>query len=186
MDDRSIVALFWARNENALDEVAGKYGRYCHSIAYGILSSHEDAEEAVNDTWLGAWEAMPPHQPEILSTFLGKITRRVSLKRWRDHHAQKRGGGEVPLALEELLECIPDGHAIDGRLNAEELGRMIGAFLSRLPALERRVFIRRYWSLVPISQLCAQFGCGRSKLESMLHRTREKLRSYLKKEGVIE
>ena len=107
MVDTEIVALYWARDERAIGESAQKYGSYCHAIALRILSDTQDAEESVNDTWLAAWNAMPPHRPAVLSAFLGKLTRRLSLKRWRDRHAQKRGGGAVALTLEELEELLP-------------------------------------------------------------------------------
>ena len=106
-DDR-IVELYWERSESAISETADKYGDYCHYIAYNILYNREDAEESVNDTWLDAWNNMPPHKPSILSTFLGKITRRISIDRWRKKHAGKRGGGEMDLVLDELEDCVSD------------------------------------------------------------------------------
>ena len=106
MEDIQIVDLYFARNEQAIKETAQKYGKYLFSIAYNILSSNRDSEEAVNDTYMGAWHSIPPHRPNRLSTYLGKITRRISLEKWKYFHAQKRGGGEVPLALEELSECL--------------------------------------------------------------------------------
>ena len=102
MDDLEIVNLYWKRNERALEETAKKYGKYCYSIAYNLLSNHEDSEESVNDTYIEAWNAIPPHKPSVLSTFLGKITRRIAIDKWRCDHAEKRGGGEVPVVLEEL------------------------------------------------------------------------------------
>ena len=104
MNDSEIVSLYWARDEAAISESDAKYGAYCRSIAWNILQIDEDADEIVNDTWLGAWNAMPPHRPSVLSTFLGKITRRLSLKRWRFKNARKRGGGETALALDELMD----------------------------------------------------------------------------------
>ena len=106
MDDSVIVELYWTRSESAIAETSSKYGKYCYSIAYNILLSSEDADESVNDTYLGAWNSIPPHRPSTLSTFLGKITRRISIDRWRKRHAAKRGGGEVALALDELSECL--------------------------------------------------------------------------------
>ena len=111
MDDEMIVQLYWERSENAITETDRKYGAYCNSIAYGILRDKEDAEESVSDTYLDAWNSMPPHHPSILATFLGKITRRISIDRWRSKNRLKRGGGEVVLALEELEQCIVGGHS---------------------------------------------------------------------------
>lgn len=109
MDDQEIVALYWARSEQAISETSSKYGSYCYSIAYNILHSSEDAEESVNDTYNDAWNSIPPHRPSVLSTFLGKITRRISIDRWRRRTAEKRGGGEMSLVLDELQECVAEG-----------------------------------------------------------------------------
>lgn len=114
MDDELIVQLYWDRSENAISETDRKYGAYCNSIAYGILQSKEDAEESVNDTYMDAWNSMPPHRPSILATFLGKITRRISIDRWRNLNRAKRGGGEVTLALEELEQCVAGSHSFHG------------------------------------------------------------------------
>lgn len=186
MEDSQIVALYWARQEQAIQETAEQYGRYCYAIAYGILSNREDAEESVNDTYMGAWNSMPPHRPAVLATFLGKLTRRISLNRWRYRNAQKRGGGEPALALEELLECIPAGERLDETLEAEALAALLNKFLDGLPETERHVFVRRYWHLAPVAEICQQFGFSKSKVETMLYRTRGKLRLRLEKEGFFQ
>ena len=185
MEDSAIIELYWARDEQAIEQTSRKYGSYCRAICAGILSDAQDVEESLNDTWIGAWNAMPPHRPGVLSTFLGKISRRVSLKKWRDRNTAKRGGGQAPLALEELEQCIPDGHEVDENLTAEELGKTISAFLRTLPETQRRVFVRRYWYFDDIKTLCRQYGITRTNLDSMLHRTRQKLREYLEGEGVF-
>lgn len=185
MEDSSIVELYWTRSENAIAETASKYGKYCYTIAFNILFNTEDAEESVNDTYLGAWNSMPPHRPSILSIFLGKITRRISLKKWRDKNADKRGGGEVSLVLDELEDCIPSDDDVEQKLHMAELEKMISAFIKTLPDIERWVFISRYWYLDPIPTICKQFGFSQSKVKSMLHRTRGKLMTYLKKEGIL-
>lgn len=113
MEDRQIVDLYWARSENAISETERKYGRYCYYIAYNILHNNEDSEECVNDTYLNAWKAMPNQRPSKLSTFLGKITRNLSLNRWELYNAEKRGSGQIPLALDELHECIPTSNCAD-------------------------------------------------------------------------
>lgn len=186
MDDSSIVNLYWQRDEDAITETASKYGKYCYTIAYSILGDTEDSNEVLNDTYMGAWNSMPDQRPVMLSTYLGKITRRLSFKIWRGRNAQKRGGGEIVLALEELLECIPSKQSIDEQLEAEALSQMINEFLLGLPVIERRVFIRRYWHVCSIAEICEQFGFSKSKVESMLHRTRGKLLKKLKKEGVFD
>jgi len=186
MEDKHIVDLYWARSERAITETASKYGKYCYIIAYNILANHSDAEESVNDTWLGAWNSMPPHRPEILSTFLGKITRRTAIKKWRKEHAAKRGGGEIVIALGELEDCIPAGKSIEQEMETAALGKAVNEFVMSLPHAERNVFICRYWYLDAISEICQQYGFSQSKVKSMLLRTRKKLRAYLEKEGVYD
>lgn len=185
MEDSQIVALYWERNAYAIDATAEKYGRYCYTIAYHILSNKEDADESVNDTYMSAWERIPPHHPSVLSTFLGKITRRISLNRWRNQTRQKRGGGEVPLALEELSECVPSAFSTEREVERKELTLAISRFLATLPEAERDVFVSRYWFLASVKEISGKFGFTESKTKSMLSRTREKLRNYLSKEGLL-
>jgi len=183
MDDERIVELYWSRSERAIDETASKYGGYLNSISFNILASREDAQECVNDTYHDAWRSMPPHRPSMLATFLGKITRRISIDRKRRQTAEKRGGGELTLALEELGDCVSGGGEAASELERRELVRLVNRFLETLPAAERRVFICRYWYMDPIADIAHRFGFSQSKTASMLHRTRGKLRTLLEKEG---
>lgn len=184
MDDKDIIALYLERNQAAIAETEKKYGRYCYAIAYNILYNAEDAKECVNDALMNAWNSIPPHTPSILSAFLGKLTRYVSLKKWRYARTQKRGGGEIALAYEELSDCIPGGKSVEEELQEKELAEMIDRFLDELPATERRIFICRYWYFDDISTISKQFGFSNSKVKSMLHRIRKKLLSRLSEEGV--
>lgn len=183
MEDSRILDLYWQRSQQAIAETAKKYGRYCFSIAFNILENGADAEETVNDTYLGAWNAIPPHRPANLSTFLGKITRRLALKRWEANRAAKRGGGETALVLEELAGCIP-GKSLEETMNERELSRILQKFVRDLPRTERRVFICRYWYLDPIANIAKEFGFSQSKVKSMLLRTRNKLKKELEKEEI--
>lgn len=185
MEDKEIVALYWARSESAINETSLKYGKYCYAIAYNILSNAEDADESVNDTYMAAWNSMPPHCPSILSTFLGKIARRISIDNWRKQKAEKRGGGEVLLVLDELADCIPSNCSVEHELQLVEVEKAVVAFLSTLPEIERWVFINRYWYVKSILIICRQFGFSQSKVKSMLRRTRQRLKLYLMKEGVL-
>ena len=185
MEDNQIVALYWKRDEEAIRATDQKYGPFCHAIAYNILASHEDAEETVNDTYAGAWNAMPPHRPGVLSSFLAKLTRRISLNRWRDNRAGKRGGGQVPLALDELAECIPAGQDVAQAVETKELAAAVRRFLSGLAENERDVFVSRYFYLAPISEISQKFGFSESKTKSMLFRIRGKLRKKLQEEGFL-
>lgn len=185
MDDKSIVELYWNRSEAAITETDAKYGGYCYSIAYNILTNREDAEESVSDTYMAAWRAMPPKKPAILSTFLGKITRRLSIDRWRTRSACKRGGGEMPLALEELGDCVAGGEDVQKELERKELALSFNRFLTTLPETERSLFLCRYWYLDSIGKIAEDFGFSQSKVASTLHRTRKKLRAQLEKEGYV-
>lgn len=185
MEDCQIVSLYWERNEQAIQATAAKYGRYCYAISYNIISNREDAEECVNDTYMTAWEIIPPHRPSVLATFLGKITRRISLNKWRDQNRGKRGGGEVPLALDELSECVPSADTTERSVELRALTQAINCFLDTLPEVERDVFVCRYWFLASVAEIGSKFGISDSKAKSMLFRTRGKLRHYLMKEGWI-
>ena len=185
MDDRHIVELYWQRSQEAVAQTQQSYGRYLHGLARRILPDVRDAEECVNDTYRDAWNAIPPHRPENLSAFLGKITRRNCLDRWRRNGAKRRGGGEIPLVLEEMEECIPGDGSVEAETERREIVRAINDFLRGLPLTERQVFLRRCWYLEPISLIASRFGFSESKTVSMLHRTRVKLRAYLEKEGFV-
>ena len=185
MEDRDIIALYLARNEAAIAETEKKYGKYCYSVAYNILYSAEDAKECVNDVLMNAWNSIPPHMPSVLSAFLGKLTRYVSLKRWRYARTKKRGGGETALVYEELSECIPGNKSLEEELQEKELAEIIGRFLDGLPAVERRIFICRYWYFDDIAAISRRFGYSVSKVKSMLYRIRKKLLFRLNEEGVF-
>ena len=185
MDDQKIVELYWARDEEAIRHTADRYGQYCYAIAYNILSVREDSEECVNDTYLDAWNSMPPHKPNILSAFLGKITRRIAIDRWRESRAQKRGGGEMALALDELSECVAAQSDVVREVETLEVAAAVQKFLNTLPDTERRVFVRRYWHMEAVADLATRFGCGQSRIKSMLHRTRKKLQEHLREEGLV-
>ena len=185
MEDSCIVELYWERSERAISETSDKYGKYCYAIAYHILADPEDADESVNDTYLGAWNAMPPHRPSLLSTFLGKITRRISINRWNSRKADKRGKGEIPLALDELAEAVSAPGSPEEEVTAQELAQCIDRFLASLPKDEQDMFVCRYWFLTPVAEIAEKFSASPSKVKSALLRTRNKLKVHLKKEGFI-
>lgn len=185
MEDVSIINLYWARSENAISETSKKYGNYCYSIAYNILGNVEDADESVNDTYLDAWNNIPPHRPSILSTFLGKITRRISIDKWRGRTAEKRGGGEIVLVLDELADCIPSNQSVEHEVEVAELSQLIDNFVMSLSPMERRVFICRYWYLDPIADIAQRFGFSQSKVKMMLHRQRKNLLNRLEREEFL-
>ena len=185
MDDTQIVELYWAREESAIEETETKYGSYCRSIAQNILQNTDDAAESVNDTWLDAWNSMPPHRPSVLSTFLGKLTRRISIDKWRHQNAKKRGDGQLPLVLAELEDCISDGKSIEEETERKLLAEVIAAFVKSLPETEQKVFLCRYWYMDSVSSIASRFRFSESKVKSMLYRTREKLRVRLEKEGLV-
>ena len=185
MDDAKIVEMYWERNEEAVSHTAKKYTSYCMQIARNILSSEPDCEECTNDTFLRAWESIPPHRPLSLATFLGKITRNLAIDRFRALSRDKRGGGEFALSLEELDECIPD-LAPDGTPAEEgEISRSINAFLHRQPETVRRVFVCRYFYSESLSDIAQRFGMSESRVKSMLHRTRIHLKAHLDSDGIF-
>lgn len=185
MDDKEIIELYWARSEAAIDETSSKYGRYLHTVAMNILAVQEDAEESVNDTYHDAWNSMPPCRPAVLQAFLGRITRRLSIDRWRARHAAKRGGGEAALVLDELEECVSGTQDVAGEVEARELSRLVNDFLAGISDTERGVFLCRYWYMDPIDSIAGQFGFSRSKVTSMLYRLRNRLREKLEREGLM-
>ncbi|MBR4290403.1 MAG: sigma-70 family RNA polymerase sigma factor [Oscillospiraceae bacterium] len=184
MDEKEIIDLYWLRSERAIEETAHKYGRFCYSIAYNILFNQEDSEECVNDTYLHAWNAIPPRRPNKLSAFVGKITRNLALKQYEKYTAAKRGGGQAPLALEELSECISSPDCVERCLDERMLVEALNRFLKGLPIEPRRIFLHRYWKLDSVSEIAREFGFSESKVKMSLMRTRGKLKNFLEQEGI--
>lgn len=185
MDDNSIIQLFWDRNDLAISATSEKYGRYCQAIAQNILGSAEDAEECVNDTYLNAWNSMPTHWPEQLAAFLGKITRNLSFNKYKHSHAQKRGGGEIALVLEELADCVSDTDTVEQIIDRLELIRSINAFLQSLPTQKRNLFVRRYWYADAVSKIARDYGMLPVTVSKTLERIRKQLKEYLTERGFV-
>ncbi|MBS6218157.1 MAG: sigma-70 family RNA polymerase sigma factor [Clostridiales bacterium] len=183
MDDARIVQLYWDRDEQAIPATSEKYGRYCNSIAKNILGNPEDAEECVNDTYMSAWNTMPPHRPNTLSVFLGKLTRNLSLNRYKQNTAGKRGGGEVPVVLDEITALVSDTDSIEQEIDRVELIKAIDTFLDRLPSDKRRIFVCRYWYFDSISNIASRFGMTENNVSVTLNRLRSKLHNYLLERG---
>ncbi len=184
-DDQKIIELYCSRSENAIAETAGKYGKYCNAIAYGILGSREDAQECVSDAYLTAWNAIPPRRPADLGTYLGKITRNLSIDRLRARSREKRGGGEAPLALDELEEVVAGSDSPENEAVRKELIAALNRFLGELTAQERYVFVRRYWYLDSLADIAKNTGFSGSKVASMLYRLRGRLKKQLIKEDLL-
>ena len=184
MDDAHIVSLFWERNEDAIPATAKKYGAFCYSIAKNILYSHEDAQECVNDTYLHAWNAMPPHRPNCLQAFLGKLTRNLSFNRYKYNTALRRGGGEFSLALEELGDCVSGTDDVAQQLYHKICIEAINDFLRALPQRSRSIFLCRYWYGDSTADIANRFGMTQSAVLMSLSRLRAKLRCYLVERGI--
>lgn len=184
MDDEAIVQLLEARQESALDALAGKYARLCRGVARNFLSDERDTEECVNDTWLHAWNAIPPEHPKALPAWLARVTRNLAVSRLRALRAQKRGGGEASLALDELSECLGGGTEPQRELDARALGEAINAFLDRLRPPERDLFVARYFFAAGTDELCERTGFSAGRINTQLSRTRRKLKNHLKEEGL--
>ena len=183
MDDEAILTLYRNRDSSAVSETSAKYGRLCFSVANNILLSPEDSEECVNDTWLHAWNAIPPEWPLRFPAWLAKVTRNLAISRLREAGAQKRGSGELPLVLDELAECLPGGTDPQQELEQKELSEAVNRFLGGLEPAVRNVFVARYFFSASHSELSARSGWSVGKVKTVLRRTRLKLRSTLKEEG---
>ena len=185
MEDSAIIDLYWAREEQALTESDRKYGRLCRSVAFNILRNREDTEECVNDTWMRAWNAMPPGRPSVLSAFLSRITRNLALDTYKASKAEKRGGGQLPAALEELGDCIPATGTVEQELAYRELTGLLDEFLRQLPERECCIFLRRYWYMDSTRDIARRYGMPEGSVKSQLSRTRQKLKKSLEREGVM-
>ena len=182
MEDQRIVALYWERNPQAIEESQAQYGTRCHRIARNILNSTEDAEECVNDTFLRAWDAIPPEKPSVLRSLFGRITRNLALDRYDYNNAQKRNP-RLETAMDEYWECIPNGEALlEDRLVLKDL---LNRFLESLDKQTRIVFLRRYWYVCTPKEIARSMGLSESNVNVILHRTRKSLKQYLEKEGIV-
>ena len=184
MEDKQIIDLYWERSERAIAETDMKYGFFCKHIAFNILNDLQDSEECVNDTYLKAWSVIPPKRPIKLPAFLGKITRNLALNRYEKNTAEKRGGGEVSVALDELAECIPDPKSVEQMLDNRILVDKLNLFLEGIPADARMIFMRRYWEVCTVREIAEIYGIRESKVKVSLFRTRGKLRVFLEQEGI--
>lgn len=185
MDDRQIVALYWERDQMAIAHTQKKYGRYLAKVAYQILYDLEDCAESVNDTYMAAWNAIPPHSPQSLCAFLSKLTRRISIDMLRKKQSAKRGGGEYEMSLEELSQCLPGGSDPEAECDRRELVKTIEKFLLTLPEKTRNLFIGRYFYMDSVKEAARYCGLTESNAKVILYRTRIALGEYLKKEGYL-
>ncbi len=185
MNDAEIIELYFARDEQAIVSTQEKYGKYCFHIALNILFDREDSEECVNDTWMRTWNAIPPRRPDKMQIFLGTITRNLAFDRYKSRRAQKRGGGNIEVALDELSECIPSADTIEELMVAAELEQMIHGFLRSLPEKECNVFLRRYWYVEEYQEIADRYRMNLNTVKSLLFRVRGKLKAYLEQEGIV-
>ncbi len=184
MEDQEIIARFFARDEDGLTAARARYEPYCAAVARSLLNDPRDQEECLSDTWLRAWNAIPPQRPRSLGAFLAKITRNLAINRLRDGNAQRRGGGQVPLALEELRECVSPEGSPEGELDRQAAEEALNRFLDGLPPLQREIFLRRYWYLDSIEDIARRAGWSKSRVTTTLHRLRVRLRAHLIQEGI--
>ncbi len=183
MDGSKIVDLYLARDESAINETRKKYGVNLRRIADNILYNAEDAEECEADTYLYAWKTIPPKDPrEYLFAFLGRVIRHLAIDRFRRNAAEKRSAAFAELTR-EMEECIAGLGNVEEEVEAAELRRRIDQWLGMCSSEKRKVFVRRYWYMDPVADICKRFGISRSKADTMLHRMREELRTFLEKEG---
>lgn len=185
MDDNQIITLYFNRSEQAITETDTKYRNYCFTIANRILSSREDCEETINDTYLTVWNAIPPYRPPVFSLFLGKITRNLSIDRWRFLSAEKRGSGEFALCLDELADCASGIDYMEQEEIHQEIVTALNRFLKAQSEINRKVFLYRYWHLKSIPEISTIMGFSQTRVTTILYRTRIRLKAELKKEGLL-
>lgn len=183
MDDNEIIELFFARDEGAIEAASREYGAYCAAIARGILNDQGAAEECVNDTWLKCWQSIPPQRPRSLKGYAGRIVRNLALSARRGSTAQKRGGGQVQLALDELSEVVSGGETPEGALDRQAFRGALDGFLATLPKRDRNLFLRRYWYLDSVEALARRHSMSKTQVTTALYRLRQKLRVHLQQEG---
>jgi len=183
MEDEQIVSLYWAREESAIRETEKKYDRYLTKIAHNILNNPEDSRESVNDTYLAAWNSMPPHRPSVLSAYLAKLTRRISIDCFRYRTREKRLGSEYAISLSELGDCVSGGNTTEEIVNVKLLADAIGIYLRTQSTEARTAFLARYYFLDSVREVAAYLGISESKCKTLLYRTRIGLKAYLEKEG---
>lgn len=184
LNDNEIIELYWNRSEIAVKKTAEKYGNYCYTIAHNILCNPEDSDECLNDTYLNAWNAMPPHRPNMLSAFLGKITRNIALNRYKHQKRKKRCGEQMAMLLSELDECIECSNRVEDEIENALVARTISDYLYSVPKINSALFIQRYFFCNSIDDLSKRFKFSNSKITSMLYRMRGELKIILSKEGV--
>ena len=183
LDDRKIIELFFERSEQAIIELSDKYGSVCSKVAFNILNNKQDAEECVNDAYLGTWNTIPPQNPNPLLSYVCRIVRNLAIKKYHSNTAAKRNS-IYDVALGELEDCIPSSTLIEDEFNAIETARIIDDFLKTLDQDNRIMFVRRYWHSDSIEDLAKLFGTSNHNISVRLSRTREKLKKHLIKEGV--
>lgn len=185
MEDNKIVELYWERSETAITETANKYGRYCNTIAYNILHNKEDAEECVNDTYMKVWGVIPTLRPQRFSSFIGKITRNLSLHKYEYYKAKKRDYDEATITIEELQNCIQNSDKVEGIIDDIALTEVLNRFLFGLSVEKRKVFMRRYWYLSSIKEIAFDYQMTESKVKMILLRVRKDLQKLLEREGIV-
>lgn len=186
MEDTKIIDLFWERDERAIQETEIAYGRYCRTIAFNILGVEEDVQECLNDTWLGAWNSIPPARPVSLSAFLGKITRNLAISKYRANHARKRTGDRLSESLDELGECIPlSSDNVSQTVDRRMLEDTINGYLDTVSEKQRRIFVRRYFFMDTIAEISQMYGIGQSDVKVTLMRMRRSLQKVLEEEGLM-
>ncbi len=184
MDEQNLIALYFARNEQASAETYRIFGGYCYTIANNILGCEQDAEECVNDVLIRLWEKIPPTRPTNFYAYVAAVTRSIARNRYSASRAKKRGGGEVALALDELLDCS-DADSVETQLDSKALSEALNDFLGTLKPDHRKIFVQRYWYFCPIENIAENLNVSKSKVSVTLMRTRTKLRHYLEKEGFL-
>lgn len=182
MEDNEIIGLFWKRDQSAISESNIKYGKMLKCISFNVVQNHEDSNECVNDTYMKVWDSIPPQKPNSLVAYLGRITRNISINRWYESHAQKRGG--TNMIITELSDCIPSYNSVEKEMEASELSTVISKWLYSIDKDDRVLFLRRYWFGESLKSLAKECATTPNRLAGRMYRLREKLKLALEKEGI--
>ncbi len=184
MEDIKILKLYQSRSENAIAETEKKYGSYCHSIAYNILRDKGETEECVNESFFKTWKTIPPEFPKNLAVFLGKIVRNTAFDIYVAKRRLKRGGGDIELVLDELAECAGNDD-VEAEIDRKEAGKVVLSFLNNIDVQKRRIFILRYWYVMPVKEIAEKYSLKENNVKVILHRLRKELKNELLKNGII-
>lgn len=184
MEDTKIIELFWNRDQKAIEETSGKYGKLCKYIAINILKDEQEAEEIVNETMFGVWNSIPPNRPTYFKAFLCKVTKNIAMTRAKYINAEKRKP-EYQIALEEIGDVLSDNESIEEKYELQEVTDIMNEYLKGIDKIKRIIFVKRYWYSESVADISNELGLSESMVKTTLFRVRRDMKKYLEKKGVV-